>query len=101
VLSPELAARMTALAEGQGEAGGAWRGVDDFLPLLERMRAEGAVVVLKLDGKRTGPDDSPPYTVVISGGGLADDFVTVEGASVQDALARATLEYAERAWPAR
>jgi hypothetical protein len=30
-------------------------GVDMFLPFLERMRKDGATVMLKLDGQRTGP----------------------------------------------
>ncbi len=98
MLSRDLAQRLDAVAGADGVPSGGWSGVDAFLPLLERMRAEGAVVVLKLDGLRTGPDDSPPYTVVISGGLLEDDYVTVEAPELAESLARATLDYAERAW---
>ena len=45
-----------------------WRGVDVVLPLLERIRAESGVVLVKLDGERTGPDDNGSYTAVVSGG---------------------------------
>ena len=101
MLPPDVIERLGGVAADRGVPAARWDGVDDFLPLLEQMREEGAVVVLKLDGQRTGPDDAPPYTVVVSRGGLGDDYVSVEAHSAPEALARATLEYAERAWSAR
>lgn len=76
-----------------------WSGCDAFWPLLEEMRREGAVVVVKLDGERGADETDPgPYTVVISRGGLGDDFVQRSAGSPEDVLASAVLEYARLAW---
>ncbi len=77
-----------------------WSGVDPVLPLLERMRQEGAVVVMKLDGERREPDDNGPYTVVVSGSPLSGDFLKAEARSLEEALARVVFEYAVRCWGA-
>lgn len=76
-----------------------WRGVDAVLPLLERMRTEGSVVVLKLDGQRIDSDDNRPYTVVISGGKLSSDgYVHTECATLEEALIHGIVEYAQKCW---
>ena len=73
-----------------------WSGVDPVLPLLERMRQDGAVVLLKWDGERR----TQPYTVVAAGPPLAGDTLRTDAASLEDALAKVLLEYAARAWGA-
>lgn len=82
---------------GLAPAGENWSGVDPVLPLLERMRAETAVVVLKLDGER-GPDDNGAYTVIASGGPLGEDFVRVDADTLEDALAYVIVRYAINVW---
>ncbi|RKH15478.1 hypothetical protein D7V97_00365 [Corallococcus sp. CA053C] len=77
-----------------------WHGVDPVFPLLERMREEGAVVVMKLDGERRGPDDNGPYTVVVSGSPLAGSYLKAEMHSLEEALSKVILEYAVRCWGA-
>ena len=92
--------RLARLREGLGVEGAAdWSTVDAFWPVLERMRGDGAVVVLKLDGQRVGEDDDGPFTVVLSGGGLGDDYVRVDGRSMPAALGEAVMRYARAAWP--
>lgn len=99
MLPHELTLELIEVADRMGLPIGEWKGLDDFLPLLERMREDGAVVVVKLDGQRTAEDDAPPYTVVLSGGHLGNDYVTVGAVTLPEALARATLGYAAQAWP--
>lgn len=69
-------------------------GVDLFLPLLERMRVEGAVFLLKLDGERTGPDDAGPYTVAVSQGRCREP-IRMDADHLEDALAYAVVTYFE------
>lgn len=67
-------------------------------PLLEQMRQEGAVVVVKLDGQRRG-DEATPYTVVVSNGRLGEGFVTSEETTIERALAQAVLGYTGKSAP--
>lgn len=76
-----------------------WVGCDSVWPLLERMREEGAVVLVKLDGERTQPGDNGPYTVLASGKPLGGDFIRIDAASLEDGLAHVILEYARKCWP--
>lgn len=75
-----------------------WSGIDAVLPMLERMRLEGCVVLVKLDGERTGAQDSGPYTVVASGKPLGDDFLRIDERTLEDALAHVIVRYAARMW---
>ncbi|NBD12868.1 hypothetical protein [Corallococcus silvisoli] len=86
--------------EELGEASPAedWVGIDPVLPLLERMRQEGAVVVMKLDGERRSAEDNGPYTVVVSGVPLAGDYLKAETRSIEEALTRVILDDASRCW---
>jgi hypothetical protein len=77
-----------------------WRGVDPMLPLLERIRQEGAVVVIKLDGERRATDDNGPYTVIVSGAPLAGSYLRAEMHSLEESLAKVVFEYAVRCWGA-
>jgi hypothetical protein len=75
-----------------------WSGLDPVLPLLERMRQEGAVVLVKWDGERTAPGDSGPYTVLVSGARLAGEPLRADTHSLEEALARVIFGYALRYW---
>lgn len=69
--------------------------IQDAWPLLDKIRAEGAVILLKLDGLR----ESHFYTVVVSGGGLKpDDVIQTDKGSIEEAIAFAVGNYALRAW---
>jgi hypothetical protein len=70
-----------------------WSGVDAVLPLLERMRSEGAVLLIKLDGERT----SRPYTVFVSGGPLRDS-VRLDANTLDEGLAHVLGHYAAQCW---
>ncbi len=76
-----------------------WTGVDPVLPLIERMRRDGAVVVLKWDGERDPNAGELPVTAIVQAGPLGDDFVRTEAGIVDDALCEVIGEYAEHAWP--
>lgn len=71
--------------------------LDRFLPLLERMRLEGAVVVLKFDGER-GPGDNGPYTALVSGKVLKGDFFRTDADTLEEALAYIIVNYARKQW---
>lgn len=74
-----------------------WSGVDAIMPLLEKARMEGAVVVLKLDGER-GVGDNGPYTVLISGGPLGTDFIRADHHDLDEALMIVISRYAAQCW---
>ena len=83
---------------GEGSLDENWSGVDAVLPLLERMRAEGAIVLLKLDGERRLPTDAGPYTVHVSGGPLQGDFHRTDSRTLEQGLARIIALYGRRCW---
>lgn len=72
----------------------AWSGVDAVLPLLERMRREGAVVLLKLDGER----DVRPYTVVASRPDSEHDTFRLDTSTLDEGLAQVIAWYGVRFW---
>lgn len=72
-----------------------WRGCDPVWPLLERMRSEGAVVLIKIDGqRRTGA-----YTAVATGPGL-ESSVRADASVLEEALADLIVRYAQLHWRA-
>ena len=71
-----------------------WSGVDVVFPLLEKMREEGAVVLLKLDGERT----SNPYTAAVSGPILAENFTRTDASTLEGAIAHVIVHYARLRW---
>lgn len=75
-----------------------WRGCDAVWDVLEAMAAEGATVVIKIDGQRNGPDDNGRYTVLVSGGPLGEDFFRRDTPVLEDGVAEAIIYYAERCW---
>lgn len=75
-----------------------WRGCDAVWGVLEEMAAEGATVVIKIDGQRCGPDDNGRYTVLVSGGPLGEDFFRLDTSVLEEGLAKAIMHYAERCW---
>ena len=65
--------------------------IQDAWPLLDKIRAEGAVILLKLDGLR----ERDFYTVVVSDGGLkSDDVLRTDKGSIEEAIAFAIGSYA-------
>ena len=75
-----------------------WSGSDAVWPLLERMREDGAVVLIKLDGGRT-TGKSGAYTCLASGGLLDEDHtVRTDSRSLEDGLAFVVVGYARDGW---
>lgn len=74
-----------------------WRGIDAILPILERMRSDGAIVLIKLDGGR-GLSDNGPTTVLASGGPLKGDFIRADVSSIEHGIAEVVVGYARRCW---
>jgi|SRR5579875_365981 hypothetical protein len=75
-----------------------WSGIDVLLPLLEKMRLEGAVVLLKFDGERTERNDTGPYTAAVTGTVMGEDFCRIDAYSMEDALSRVIVHYAHIKW---
>ncbi len=92
LLVPDVASQI-----GAPSVGSEWSGVDAVLPILAKMRADGAVIFFKLDGQR-GPGDNGAYTAHVSGPPLDGDFVRVDADTVEDALAHVIVRYAEKRW---
>jgi alpha-D-ribose 1-methylphosphonate 5-triphosphate synthase subunit PhnI len=71
--------------------------VDTCIPCLEKMKSEGAVVLVKFDGQR-GQGDNGPFTAAVRGGLLNDDFIRIDADSLAEAVAYVVVEYARRCW---
>ncbi len=89
-----LWARKLGLAEIRPD----WRGCDAVWEVVEAMAAEGAIVLIKIDGQRQGPGDSGRYTILVSGGPLGEDFFRRDTPVLEDGIALAIVYYAERCW---
>jgi len=74
-----------------------WCGLDPVLPIIDAIRGEGAVVILKFDGER-GPDDNGQFTVVASSGPLGADYLRCEGPDLQRCLERVIGRYYDAVW---
>ena len=85
-----------AAAVGLPEVPEDWSGIDAVWLLLERMKSEGAVVLVKLDGAR-GPL-AGPYTVFASGGLLDRNSLRADEHTVEAALVHVIVNYAAAAW---
>ena len=81
-----------------GEPPTEWKGVDAVWALLERMKSDGAVVLIKIDGQRTKPDDTGQYTVVASGPPLGEKLIRTDAATIEEALCYVIGSYAEHVW---
>jgi hypothetical protein len=77
-----------------------WTGLDAVLPLLERMRNDGAIVLVKWDGERRPEAGELPYTAVVQGGPLGDQPYRTDATSLEEALCAIVGDYAERVWRA-
>jgi hypothetical protein len=71
--------------------------LDQFLPIIEKMRLEGAVVLLKWDGER-GVGDNGPCTALVSGKVLQGDFFRTDADSMKEALTYIIANYARQKW---
>lgn len=71
-----------------------WRGVDAVWPLLEKIRDDGAIVLLKLDGERTGENDNGPYTVLASGLPLPGGAIRTDSHTLEEGLSYVICHYA-------
>gem|GEM_PF-3494816 len=75
-----------------------WTGCDAVWKVLEEIADGGSTVVIKIDGERTGPEDSGRYTVVLSGGPLGEDFFRLDTPILEEGLAKAIVYYARKCW---
>lgn len=74
-----------------------WRGIGAVWPILERMRADGAIVLVKLDGQRMG-SGARPYTLLVSGEPLGGDTIRLDHRDLDEGLCRMIIDYALRVW---
>ncbi len=84
-----------ARARGLEDIGPDWD-LASVWPLLEQVREDGAVLLLKLDGQRS----RNPCTAVLSGGRLPpeNDVIHVDSSSMERAVAFVLGNYGLRAW---
>lgn len=75
-----------------------WHEVAPFMIILERIKSEGSVFILKLDGERNSAAGEPPYTILISGAPLGDDFIRIDAMTLEEGLILAIGSYAEKVW---
>ncbi len=75
-----------------------WKGVDELMPILEKLRADGAVVMMKLDGEHARGSSQGPYTALITGQVLAGEFFRSDQPTLEQALAEVIVGYANARW---
>ena len=71
------------------------KGIDYFLPLLQEIRRDSAVVIIKFDGER----EENIYTLLISGKNLGkEESIRLDTSDIEGGLAYICVEYAKIAW---
>lgn len=95
-------ADIAAIAAGLGgpDMPDDWTGIDAVLPLLERIMKEGATVLIKLDGERRPEAGEHPYTALVQGGPLGNDFYRTDAPTLEEAVCFIVGNYADRTWRA-
>lgn len=78
--------------------GSNWTGVDEIMPLIEMIRKDGAVFIVKIDGERDPVEDSGPYSVMAFGKPVGDMPINVDAYNLDDGLAYVIVKYAESVW---
>ncbi len=72
-------------------------GIAAYILFFERVRAEGGVAILKLDGQR-GPGDNGPYTVVITSERLRHGHVRRDAETLDGAMDFCIATYGYEVW---
>jgi len=75
-----------------------WSGIDIVLPLIEKIRHEGAIFILKFDGERVEKDDNGPYTFIVFGKPLGNERIHVDANTLEEGLIHVIGHYAESVW---
>lgn len=83
---------------GLPEISPSWQGIDPVLPLLNKIKDEGGIVIIKFDGERNTANDNGQYTIMVSGSPLTGDFIRIDSETIEDGLAAVIAEYAEKIW---
>lgn len=83
----ELLKQRGMIPSGHSVVSNAW-------PLLDQIRTEGSVVVVKLDGQRT----KSRYTVVISDGLLGEDYFRKDGDDLDELVSEGVNFYDSLIW---
>jgi hypothetical protein len=89
----EIATRLGIAKQGQD-----WDRLDDIMPFLEKMRQEGSVIVIKMDGERIRESDGGAFTVIVSGQKLSGQPIRTDTDDLQQALTWIVTAYARRFW---
>ncbi len=98
-LTPKLEEEVLKIASGLANELPEFDGPLGLLfALADRIREDGAVLIVKLDGERNAPGDAPPYTVFISSGPIAEGIIRDDSPRLADSLARVIIAYAARYW---
>jgi len=77
-----------------------WKGIDAVFPILNKIKDENAVVLIKIDGERNfnTKNESGPFTVLILKGALKDNFIKYELWSLEEAVYKSIIEYNDLFW---
>lgn len=71
-----------------------WPGMSEIWPLIEKMKNEGATIVLKLDGQRIPENgDNGQYTIIAQNGPLGDSMIRGNFEDVDEALCHLIVNY--------
>ncbi|WP_346894084.1 hypothetical protein [Clostridium sp. UBA871] len=71
------------------------KGIDCFLPLLQEIRKDSGIVIIKFDGER----EENIYTLLSSGKNLGkEESIRLDTSDIEGGLAYICVEYARIAW---
>lgn len=74
-----------------------WKGVDSVLPLIEKIRSEGAIFVFKFDGER----ERNIYSLVVFGQHMGDLPIATDTFCLETGRTYVICRYAEDYWGIR
>ncbi|WP_027708442.1 hypothetical protein [Zooshikella ganghwensis] len=75
-----------------------WTGIDSILPLIEKIREDGAIFIIKFDGERNDPSDNGKYSFLIFGRPLNDINIKTDANTLDEGLIYVIGKYADTVW---
>ena len=75
-----------------------WSGVDFLLPIIEKIKEDGAIFIIKFDGERSNINDNGAYSVLIFGKPLGDLSINTDAETLDEGLTFVICKYAQTVW---
>jgi hypothetical protein len=75
-----------------------WTGIDSVWPILEKMKSDGSVIIIDMQGHAVNDAKPAEYVASALGRLLGNDPIRVSSPVLQQAATELIVQYASRVW---